>query len=209
MHTKPTDQPPTNQPTNRISSHPQAENVGRHPRKRGRGRKTPFHKKKKRVVSAEEKKGKGGGGYGILCLFKFREVWPFLEAVDDATPTWSVIWRSFLLFVLRVRFVFFRPCCHQRTVCALRRRERDSGYCDGLKQSINQGTVRRNIPLVTVTAVTVFRGRRIRSIDLLVRVRPVQESVVDFDGSDVFPGDERQLGDSHDRSTGNRKPSGA
>jgi hypothetical protein len=61
---------------------------------------------------------------------------------------------------------------------------------------------------VTVT-VTVFRGGRIRSINLLVRVRPVQESVVDLDRSDVFPGDKRQLGDTDDRGAGDGEPSSA
>jgi hypothetical protein len=57
--------------------------------------------------------------------------------------------------------------------------------------------------------VTVFRSRGVRSIDLLVRVRPVQESVVDLNRSDVFPRDKRQLSNTDDRSASNSKPSSA
>jgi hypothetical protein len=60
-----------------------------------------------------------------------------------------------------------------------------------------------------MTTVAVFGGRRVRSVNVLVRVRPVQESIVDLDGSDVFSGDERQLKNSDDCSTSNSEPSGS
>ena len=61
----------------------------------------------------------------------------------------------------------------------------------------------------SLMTMTVLRSRRIRSVYLLVRVRPVQEGIVDFDGSDVFSRNERQLGDTNNRSTGDSEPSSA
>jgi hypothetical protein len=159
------------------------------------------------VLSTEEKKGKGGG-YGILCLFKFREVWPFLRPWTAQRPL-GPLFGGVSPVRLASPVFFFPALLSSKNRLRIASKRKDSEYCDGLKQSINQGTVRRKIPLVTVTTVTVFRGRRIRSIDLLVRVRPVQEGIVDLDGSDVFPGDERQLGDSDDGSTSNGEPGGA
>ena len=59
----------------------------------------------------------------------------------------------------------------------------------------------------TLMSMTILRSRGIRSIRLLMRVRSVQESIVDFDRSDVFSGDKRQLSNAHDRGAGDGEPS--
>ena len=63
--------------------------------------------------------------------------------------------------------------------------------------------LQRAISIAVLSANVVLAGL------LLMRVRAVQERGVDFDGRDVFSGDERQLDDAENCGTGNGKPGSA
>lgn len=66
--------------------------------------------------------------------------------------------------------------------------------------------------LQALSLMTMFSVRVVGRASLLlvrVRMRSMQERGVDFDGRDVLPGDERQLSNAQDCSTGDGKPCSA